>query len=400
MSILNHTSCRFCQGRLKRVLSLGRIPPVNFFPAISNDSLTPKHPLQLTVCTNCELLQLNTFVYPNELFQNYHYQTGASNSLVSNLKTLADQTIDDLRLTIDTKVLDIGSNDGTFLENFKEKGIEVLGIDPGIEVNRLASQKGIPTRARFFNLRSARELKRQKYQFDLISSLHNLANIPDLNDFLNGIKLLLKPSGTFLIEVADSDKMIKLGQFDNIYHEHYNYFTFQTLERILNYHGFEVKKVIHNQKQGGAITLFAGLNSQIQPVLPKIKLDFSVYKQFGQKVNNRVREIKQTFKQLKSQKLAGFGAPAKAVVVANLCNLSSKQISYIVDSTTFKQGKFLPGTDIPIYSEEQLKKTPVDTVWLFAWNYQQEILKKLRRLKVKQVVIPFPELKIVIPYND
>lgn len=392
--------CRFCRGELEKIINLGKIPAVNFFPGQNTAVKLKKYPLDLTVCKNCELLQLSTVVNPSQLFKNYHYQTGASPILVRDLNLLARNCIKEFKLSGVSKILDIGCNDGAFLEQISQKGVQVVGIEPGREVSEVARKKGIDIVQDFFDLRLVQKLKQKYKGFDLITSLHNLANILDINDFFDGIKLLLKSDGVLVVEVADCAKMIKEGRFDSIYHEHYSYFTPKTLRNILGFHGFRILKSEKLSKQGGSIRVFAQHTKIARKIkFPEVRME--KYQKYAHKVEKVQLKLEKSFMKLKGNRVIGFGAPAKAVVIANLLKLDKGTIQFIVDSTEFKQNKLLPGTNIPVFSEDYLKGRRVDYVFIFAWNYKEEILKKLMEIKKLEkrfkfkAIIPFPKLKII-----
>lgn len=391
MSYKKISRCRFCWGSLKKVIKLGKIPPVNYF---TSKKSSQKYPLELAVCSKCELIQLSSILDPKLLFKKYHYQTGASVTLIKDLKQLAKNCIKEFKLASDSKkVLDIGCNDGTFLKEFKQEGIKAVGIEPGKKVVELAQEKGVEVVKDFFDLRSSRKIRQKYGNFDLVTSLHNLANIVDINDFLAGVKFVVSKSGVFIIEVADASKMIKEARFDSIYHEHYNYLTFPVLKRILSFNGFKIFRLEKNLKQGGSIRIFARPAEEKKVKFPKIKLE--KYYKYAKKVEQTKLKLKEVLTDLKGKRIVGFGAPAKAVVVVNLLGLKKKQIDFIVDSTPLKQGKFIPGTNIPVFSEDYLKNIDADYCLLLAWNYHEEILKKLKKMKKRlKVIIPFPKLKV------
>ena len=393
MNYIRKADCSFCKGKLIKVVSLGKIPPVNFFPTPSQVSLIKKYALELVVCSKCELLQLSTILKPEKLFKDYHYLTSASKSLVKDLAELATYCISEFNLGKNSRILDIGSNDGSFLQNFSGKSRIILGIDPSKEAGLIARKKGIVTKRKFFDLKTAKNILKKYGRFNLIASIHNLANILDLNNFLAGIKLLLNPAGILVIEVADGEKMIQEGRFDSLYHEHYNYFSLPVLKRILGAHGLAVFKVKRNLKQGGSFRVFAKHAEKLSMVYPDVRL--KKYQEYAKRVEQGKSKLLKVFAGLKGKTVIGIGASAKAVVLANLLGLNQSNITFITDSTIFKLGKLLPGTDIPVAPEAHLQGQTFQFAFIFAWNYQTEIISKLKKYAPLKVIIPFPELKIL-----
>jgi len=391
-------NCRFCSGQLSLVLSLGSMPIVNYFPSKKEITDEKKYPLDLCVCKKCGLCQLGFIVEPERIFRNYHFLTGASKPLVSHLAELADLCIKKFRMNSRSKILDIGCNDGSFLLNFKRKKLTTLGVEPAVTMAQFAKSRGIDVLPEFFNQNLAKKIKANYGQFDLIFATRVLANIVDLNSFMRGIKLLLSSKGAFIAEVGSLSEMLSKFQFDAIYHEHYSYFSFSTLQGLLKRYGLRIFKLEKSLFQGGELRIFA---THKENVSKELRMDEGIGKRDFSSFAVNVRDFKwrfnKLFNDLQGKTIGGYGAPAKGVILLNYCNLGKDKIEFIVDSTPLKQSRFLPGLHIPIYPEEYLRGKKVDYILLLAWSYRDQIIRKIKKLtkgKTK-VIIPFPEFEIV-----
>lgn len=389
--------CRYCRGTLVHILSLGKLPLVNYFPTKSEAARVSKYPLDLLYCPACSLAQTGVTVPPPELFETYHYVTGASTPLVAHLSHLAQTCVRDFHLKKGARVLDIGANDGTLLLAFQAKGMKVLGVEPGRNVAAIAQKRGIPVRADFFSFALARKIRKKQGQFDLITATHTLANIPDLGDFFDGVEHLLTPNGTLVLEVASLEEMIRRGQFDAMYHEHYWYFSFVALTKLLSEFGLTITSAGIEPAQGGSILLFAQKGKHLTGALPPIKpLTKPEFTHFAQKVTRFRWRFLRLMASLQGKTVVGFGAPAKGVTLLNYCRMGPEDIAFVVDSTPEKQGKFVPGTGIPVFAEGHLSNSPVDALLILSWNYKEEILKKIKKIvrHPVTVIVPFPILQL------
>jgi len=388
--------CRLCRGKLKIKLSF-RLPLVNSFPKVNEIKSEKEYPLKFAVCFDCQLLQLATIINPEELFRQYDYLTGASVPLVRHIKKLAQYCEEKYDLKVGARILDIGCNDGTLLKNFLEKGFSVLGVEPVRNIAKIAVEAGIPVIKGYFDSTLAGKILKKEGDFNLIFSTHSLANVLDINSFIKGAKLLLSPAGTLVIEVADSEEMLKNSQFDSIYHEHYSYFTRRTLKLLLERNGFTVMQIRKVATQGGSVQVFARGNLATSDVdFKKSIKDQLLIEKFTQTVEEYRRAVRVLFEKIKEKKVFAFGAPAKGVTFLNYCGLNFKNIVFAVDSTPFKVGKYIPGTQIRVFEESCLGKARVDYCLLLSWNYQKGILRKIEKLGKKiKVIIPFPKLRIL-----
>lgn len=393
------THCRYCKALLREILSLGTLPLVNYFPKPEEAHKEKRYPLNFVVCAGCGLAQVDYIVPAADIFGRYYYTTGASKPLVKELGELADGSIQRFQLTPRQRVLDIGSNDGTLLGFFQKKGVGALGVEPSRMLARIAKRRGVPTVASFFNRKIARKIKRQYGQFDVIFATHVLANIIDLSDFLHGVTDVLAPDGAFIVEVGYLGTMLARGQFDSIYHEHYSYFSLAVIARIFADNGLTVVEASFPAAQGGSLRVVALHTSEVSKE-HTIVIDESIrmgdYEAFASKAENVRGELRRIMGAYKGKTVVGFGAPAKAVTLLTYCGIGSDLISYIVDSTPAKQGRVLPGLHIPIEKESALKRRKPDVVVILAWNYQDAIVGKLKKLLMRKttVIVPFPELRI------
>lgn len=396
-AIMKLTRCRYCKGKLKTVIELGNLPLVNYFPKLSEAGKEKRYPLNFCVCTSCGLAQIDYIVNARDIFTHYHYTTGASTPLVEELGKLAQSTIQRLHLTSKHHVLDIGSNDGTLLSFFAKKGIGVLGVEPSRAMGRIAEGRGVKTIKTFFNETVARKIVRQYGQFDVIFATHTLANIIDLSDFFRGVGEVLAPTGELIIEVADLATMLEKGQFDAIYHEHYSYFSLITLSRILADHGLTIVNASFPSAQGGSLRVVVRHTEEgAHPMKISENIRGEDYESFARQVKQYRNEFTAMLNSYKGKKIVGFGAPAKSVTLLNFCNIDEYLFSYIVDSTSAKHGRILPGLHIPIMSEKMLKSHPADIIIILAWNYKEAILRKLKKLQKNTpvIIVPFPKLTV------
>lgn len=388
-------NCRVCGGELSLILSLGKIPVVNYFPSFEELQSEKKYPLEIFVCKECSLVQLGYLLNGSKLFKNYHFLSSASTPLVGHLDSLAERIISTFSLATGSSVLDIGCNDGSLLSSFKKRDFDVMGVEPSSNAISIARDKGIPVVNDFFNFKVAQKLVKQNHKFDLVTATRVLANIDDLNDFLTGVSTVLTEKGIFVIEVAAFDEMIERGEFDTFYHEHLSYFTPESIAYLFRKNNLKIVFQERTGFQGGELRVAAIPVASSLPAISTVNL--SNYLSFSQNVVDYRLKMQKLFADIKGSRVVGFGAPAKGVTLLNYCKLGSEQIQYIVDSTPLKQGRYLPGVHIPIFPEEYMKKGNVDYVFLLAWNYKDAILEKVKSLTKTgtKVIIPYPSLEII-----
>ncbi len=389
---MKHRPCRYCHKSAQFVVSLGRMPLVNYFPKPDEAAGVRFYPLDLYYCASCGLGQTGIQVPPERIFSTYHYTTGSSAPLVRQLDALAREVR--AFLPKGGSVLDIGCNDGTFLANFSSKDNRVLGVEPAQNIARLARERGIAVMERFFSFSVAKEIKNAYGSFDLITMTHALANMPDPADVLRGVATLLAPGGTLILEVASLESMIAAGQFDSIYHEHYWYCSRKALIRMLTDAGLMPIRMRRTGSQGGSTRVYAMHAANTFKRVRHEGIPPYALSRFSRLVCSFPARMK---KILPSGRIIGFGAPAKATILIQYVGLGQR-ISYAVDSTPGKNGRFIPGTMIPIYPEDVIGRRVPDGIILFSWNYRQAIEKKLRQSirKKSVVIVPFPVLKTTI----
>ena len=406
-------SCRFCSSSLNRIfIDLGKTPLANSFldeSELKKDELII--PLIAYVCEKCFLVQLKESSSPNEIFSNYAYFSSYSTTWLKHAESYVEMMLENYQFTKDSLVIELASNDGYLLQYFKEKKIPVLGIEPAENVAKSAIKKGIDTRIDFFTKDLALNLKNNQKQADLIIANNVLAHVPELNDFVHGIKILLKDDGLATLEFPHLLNLIEKNQFDTIYHEHFSYFSFLTVINIFKHHELEIFHVQELSTHGGSLRLFVkhksndnfSITPEIKNILDKESkagLDkIDTYTNFtisAEKIKedllNFLHDCKKNNKQV-----IGYGAPAKGNTLLNFCNIDKTLISYTVDKNIHKQGKYLPGIQIPIKSLEEIKKIKPDFVLILPWNLQNEIITEINYIQDwgGKFVIPIPEVKIL-----
>ncbi len=388
-----HIRCRYCKGPARTLVSLGRIPLVNYFPKATDSGNVKRYPLDLLYCPSCKLGQTQITIPPENIFSPYHYITGSSKPLVAHLSALAGELEEKRYLKPHASVLDIGCNDGSFLSVLVKKGYRVLGVDPAKNIVPFAAARGVPVIGAFFGEKTALKIQKFYGSFDCITVTHTLANIPDLKDFFRGVKIVLKQGGTLVIEVASFEDMVIKGQIDAVYHEHYYYFTQSSLVDILRDAGLTVVRVSSDPAQGGSTRIIA-----MHPIVrSRIRVRMIPARHLStlpQRVKQHRKTLLSLIRAYRGKTLIGFGAPAKAVTLLNWIGAGKEDISFIVDSTPIKHGRVIPGTTIPVYAESHIRNTQVDAIIILAWNYRDEIVSKISHLIGRKipVIVPFPSL--------
>ncbi len=405
--------CRFCANPLTHTfVDLGTSPlcqrhvtPDNF------ESAEPFYPLHVYVCEKCLLIQLPEYVSPKEIFTDYAYFSSFVDTLVNHGREYVEMIIPRLGLGPASRVVEIASNDGYLLQHFVKAGIPALGIEPAANVAEAALKKGIPTIVKFFGQETARQVASEYGQADLILGNSVLPHVPNINDFVAGIKLLLKPGGVITLEYQHLKNQMELNQFDTIYHEHFSYLSFLTSEKILAAQGLTIFHVEEVSTHGGSLRIFA---THSQPGGPAIsdrviemrdrevragfdRLDH--YTTYG----HRVAEVKWKLLEFlisakrAGKRIAAYGAPGKSATLLNFCGIRTDFIDYTVDRSPHKQGNFLPGTRIPILHPDRIQETRPDYLLILPWNLKDEIMKQTSYLRQwgGKWVVPIPELAIV-----
>jgi hypothetical protein len=405
-------NCRFCNKEIRRLLiSLGLNPLANSYLSREQLSCTePSFPLDVYICDECFLVQLPEFESPENIFSDYAYFSSYSDTWLRHARDYAERMTKLFGIDSRSYVVEIASNDGYLLQYFKENGIPVLGIEPARNVAEAALRKGIPTETIFFGTRTAREMARQGKYADLLIGNNVLAHVPGLNDFVAGLKIILKPNGVITMEFPHLMRLIDGVQFDTIYHEHFSYFSFFTVENVFAGNGLQIFDVEELPTHGGSLRIYAkhaeDKTKDVSRSVYDLRTreinsgykDMKLYLGFAEKVAVLKREIVGILKQVKDKKktIVGYGAPAKGNTLLNFCGISTGLIDYTVDRNPHKQGHYLPGSRIPIESVEMIKKTKPDYVFILPWNIKDEIMEQNGYIREwgGNFIVPIPEPRI------
>jgi 2-polyprenyl-3-methyl-5-hydroxy-6-metoxy-1,4-benzoquinol methylase len=406
------SSCRFCSSPLHHIFAdLGMSPLSNSYVKPEQlQSMEPFYPLIAYVCENCFLVQLDEFETPDNIFGDYAYFSSYSDFFLEHAKKYSYMMIDRFGYNERSFVVEIASNDGYLLKNFVEKKIPVLGIEPAANVAKVAQEVGVPSLVNFFGQRLARELSGDGKKADLIIGNNVFAHVPNLNDFVAGMKMLLKPNGVITMEFPHLMQLIENNLFDTIYHEHFSYYSFLSAEKIFAHHGLQLFDVEEVPTHGGSLRIFAKHSDDTaKPVTENVRklkhreekagyTDLKIYLKFNDKVKRAKRNILSFFidAKEKGRTIAGYGAPAKGNTLLNYCGIRSDFIEYTVDRSPHKQGTFLPGTHIPIYAPDKIGETRPDYIFILAWNLKDEIMEQLDYVREwgGKFVTPIPAINV------
>jgi hypothetical protein len=404
--------CRFCRSVLRDTfVDLGMSPLCESYVAADQlNQMEPFYPLHVRVCRECFLVQLEAYVSAEHIFSDYAYFSSYADSWVEHARVYTERMIDRFRLGPQHHVVEIASNDGYLLQHFVARGIPCLGIEPAANVAAVAIEKGIPTAVKFLGEKTAGELVGEGRQADLMCGNNVLAQVPDLNDFVKGIKILLKPQGIVTLEFPHLMRTIEENQFDQIYHEHFSYFSFTTASRIFAAHGLTVFDVEELPTHGGSLRVYARhRDNASQPVAERVREmlaredragfnGLECYATFGEQVKETKRKLLSFLIKAKAQgkTVVGYGAPGKGNTLLNYCGIREDFLDYTVDRNPHKQGKFLPGTHIPIYHPDKIKQTRPDYVLILPWNLKTEIAQQLTHVRNwgGRLVVPIPEATV------
>lgn len=398
--------CKVCNGEIKRFLTLGNIPPVNAFISHQEIINEKAHPLNLAYCASCLLVQIENIVPPENLFSNYLHLSSGSASNISHLKEVAENLNSRFQINNNTKILEIGSNDGTLLAFLKNYTPNILGIDPAENLVKLNKEKGIEMLPKFFNSSTASEIAKTRGTFDIVIALNVIPHTPEVVDLLKGVSMILSPKGILVMEGAYALETILRGEFDTIYHEHVYSFSLHSLISTFRQAGLKIIDVKKIPTQGGSLRIFAKkenpfVSPSVDRMLKEEKnqglIHTEIYESVESKVNNFKDNLKRIIEEEKksSGKLIGLGAPARGVVILNYCGLGINDIEYLIDDTPLKQGKVAPGVHIPVKSWEALQDYNNQTFLLLSWNYKDHLLSKLKKyIPSCRVIIPFPKLEV------
>lgn len=403
--------CRFCRGALVDFVDLGMSPLCeSFLTAQQLNAMEAFYPLAAYVCSECFLVQLQEYVAPQEIFTEYAYFSAFSDAWLAHARRYVLTMTEKLRLGANSQVLELGSNDGYLLQFFVEKGIPVLGVEPSVNVGRAAEARGVPTLVKFFNAETAHEIMADGKLADLVVANNVLAQVPDLNSFVDGIKIVLKPKGVCTVEFPHLLKTIAGNQFDQIYHEHFSYFSAFAAERIFKAHNLRMFDVEELWTHGGSLRIHVcHAGDETHPTQPSILtlidqerkagLDrLETYAGFVDQVRRTKRELLTFLIEAKGQgkSIAGYGAPGKGNTLLNYCGVRTDFLDYTVDRNPYKHGKYLPGTHIPIFPPEKIAESKPDYVLILPWNLKDEIAAQLSYIRTwgGQFVVPIPEVHV------
>ena len=405
--------CRLCGNKdIIRVFNLGYTPLANSYSNKNVSSKLKKYPLGLNLCNGCGHLQLSHSVKPEKMFSNYLYKTNTSYKNFLHFKNYANKIKKKFSRKGD-KILDIASNDGTFLNFFNKKKFFRVGIDPAKNLKKLTTNRGIIQIDDFFTEKTSFKIRKKYQKFDIITANHVCAHVENLNDFFRGVKNLLKDDGIFIFEVSYRGSVLKKNTFDTIYHEHLDYHALSPISKFIKKFNLKLFDFEITEAQGGSLRVYVSKNLRIRnkkkinnQLIKEKKIyklfNINTYKIFREKINNCKVQLQRILKDFdkKNYNIAGYGAAAKTTTLLNYFNLNKhKTIKFIFDDNKLKQGLYLPGTQIKILDPRYLFRENLDILIIFAWNYSDIIIKnikkKLKKKKSLKFLVPFPKPKIL-----
>jgi 2-polyprenyl-3-methyl-5-hydroxy-6-metoxy-1,4-benzoquinol methylase len=406
--------CRFCGANVRHTfVDLGMSPLCESYLSVQHlNDMEPFYPLHVLVCEHCFLVQLQEYVSVESIFGEYAYFSSFSESWLAHAKAYTEKMIERFALGPKSQVVELASNDGYLLQYFVSAGIPALGIEPAANVAAVAVKKGVPTLVKFFNRESAEELAAQGMKADLLLGNNVLAQVPDLNSFVAGMKILLKPNGVITMEFPHLIKLIEQVQFDTIYHEHFSYFSLLAAEKIFSAHQLTIFDLEELPTHGGSLRIYAchkedrsrGLSSQVVFVRAAEEAAGFARLESYSSFAERTKETKYALLEFlihahkNGKQVAGYGAPGKGNTLLNYCGIRSDLLAYTVDRNPYKQGKYLPGSHIPIYSPEHIRATRPDYVLILPWNLKEEIMQQIAYIREwgGQFVVPIPGTKVYV----
>ena len=406
-------TCRFCNAPLEHVfVDLGMSPLSNAY--LDADDLLQMeafYPLKVFVCAKCFLVQLPEFASPQDIFSDYAYFSSVSESWLRHCESYARQVTGKYGLGADSLVVEVASNDGYLLQFFKQQGVPVLGIEPAANVARAAQAAGIPTLVRFFGAQAAKELSAEGRKADLLIGNNVLAHVPDLNDFVEGLRGLLKPDGVITMEFPHLARLMSEKQFDTIYHEHFSYFSFTTVTRVFEAHGLAVFDVEEIPTHGGSLRIHARhakcarwpVSAAVRALLDREAADGFTRLEHYLGFEAQVVEVKRSLlgflieARRAGKKVVGYGAAAKGNTLLNYCGVRGDFLDFVADLSPHKQGRYLPGTHIPIVAPDRIRETRPDFVLILPWNIRAEVTAQHAYIRDwgGRFVVPIPRTEVL-----
>jgi 2-polyprenyl-3-methyl-5-hydroxy-6-metoxy-1,4-benzoquinol methylase len=375
------------------------------------NAMEPFYPLHAYVCHECFLVQLEEFVAPAEIFSDYAYLSSYSDSWVEHARRYTTYMGQRFGVSAGSLVIEIASNDGYLLQHFVAAGVPVLGVEPAANVAAIAQQRGVRSIVEFFGTSAAERIRREFGQPDLLLGNNVLAHVPDINDFVSGMKHLLKPGGVITMEFPHLLQLMQQNQFDTIYHEHFSYLAFFVVERIFRHHGLRLFDVEELSTHGGSLRIYGcHAEDDAHPTLASVArlrekelaeglADLATYGRFSEQVKETKRAILEFFIEAKraGKNIAGYGAPGKGNTLLNYCGIRADFLDFTVDRNPLKQGKYTPGTHIPILPPDAIRDARPDYIFVLPWNLKEEIINSLGYVRDwgAQFVVPIPRLAII-----
>lgn len=411
--------CRFCAQPLQDLcIDLGVSPLCESWLAASDlNKMEPFYPLHVYVCRHCHLVQVNAYVSGEQIFGgDYAYFSSFSDSWLAHAQQYVQSAIERWKLGKSSQVIEVASNDGYLLQYFVKAGIPVLGIEPAVNCAAAAKEKGVPSLCRFFSSKTATELCQQGIQADLLLGNNVLAHVPDLNDFVAGLKILLAKDGVCTLEIGYIVTMIEGNQFDSIYQEHYCYFSLLSIERVLAAHELTVFDVEVLPTHGGSLRIYAKHTADSSKLVNRSVValrmqeqakgytDLEVYRGFGQTAVRAKHQLLKMLIELRraGKQVVGYGAPGKSATLLNFCGIREDLIEYTVDRNPYKHGRFMPGVRIPVFPIDKIRETRPDYVVILPWNLKDEIMRQLDYIGQwgGKFILPIPEATILEPISE
>lgn len=407
-------SCRLCGSRLQHTLvDLGMSPPCeSFLRADQLDQLELYYPLNVLVCDSCYLVQLKEYVSAETIFSEYAYFSSFSTSWVAHAKAYCEQVTKRLGLGANSFVVELASNDGYLLQHFLPLGVPVLGVEPAANVARAAVEKGVPTRVDFFGARLANQMVAEGRRADLIIGNNVLAQVPDLNDFVAGMKILLKPDGVITLEFPHIERLMAENQFDTIYHEHFSYFSLLTIDLMAARHDLRLIDVEELPTHGGSLRVYLAhegskwaVDDRVAELLDREKrhglTEMSTYASFGYKAQRAKRDLLAFLISAKDEgkRICGYGAPGKGNTLLNYCAIGTDFLDFTVDRNPYKHGRFTPGMHIPIMPIEAIDRAKPDYILILPWNLKDEIMRQMHHVAAwnARFVVAIPFVTVIDP---